>query len=131
MTSGPDQVGTYSKSTTHSRLGRLAVKSRPTRSGGRVTAGSDLVVTNDLPRRTPLESHQPLDPAAGNRGALAAKLVPHLAGPVQEVTRCHHGGQRPPGPPAPLQQPVGKQDPARSLGWPPAWSLRGVQTRAG
>lgn len=49
----PDQVGTYVKSTTHSSFGRSAVKLRATRSGGRVTVGSGLVVTNCPLRRTP------------------------------------------------------------------------------
>ena len=41
------------KSTTHNRFGAVAVKSRSTRSGGRVAAGSGLVMTNLLPRLTP------------------------------------------------------------------------------
>jgi len=49
----PDQVATYVKSTIHNWFGRAAVKSRSTRSGGLSALGSDFVVTNCLPRRTP------------------------------------------------------------------------------
>jgi len=62
------------------------VKSRRTRSGGRVAAGSDLVAGERLSAANPFEtsgSHQPFDPAATHHGALAAQLVPHLAGPYR------------------------------------------------
>ncbi len=49
----PDQVGTSVKSTSHSRFGADALKSRFALSGGRAAALSGLVVTNARPRRTP------------------------------------------------------------------------------
>ena len=49
----PAQVGTNVRSVTHSWFGAVAVKSRPTRSGCRGSAGSGRVVRTRLVRRTP------------------------------------------------------------------------------
>ena len=44
----PDRVGTYVRSVTHRASGRVAVKSRSTRSGALVTSGSCWVVKTFL-----------------------------------------------------------------------------------
>jgi len=47
----PSQQRRYVKSASHNRLGAGALKSRSTRSGGRVALGSGVVVRHGLPRR--------------------------------------------------------------------------------
>ncbi len=65
----PAQVGTQVKSTTHNSLGRHAVKSRPTRSGGRIAPGLGRVVRNTLPRVTPRSPSARIRRATWQRGA--------------------------------------------------------------
>src|SRR5450631_1346793 len=77
----PDQVGRYVRSTTRSWFGPAALNSRPTRSGGRVGLGRDERLSAANPLK-PSDSHQPFDPATPHVAALAAQLVPYLAGPV-------------------------------------------------
>jgi hypothetical protein len=72
------------KSTTHSWFGRLAVKPRSTRSGGRAAALSAVVVTTGWPRRTRAvrrcasAARSDSAASAGARSRLAAQLMPHL-----------------------------------------------------
>ena len=85
------------KSATHSSSGRSAVKSRSTRSGLRVAAGSAIVVRHGLPRRLapwmPCGAHQPLDVVAADALAGALQRLPHPAVAVGVVV----GGVRPRG----------------------------------
>lgn len=69
MNAMPAHVGTYVKSTIHSWLGLLAVKSRPTRSGGRGADPSGRVVTNFLPLTTPCIPWARISRATWHRGA--------------------------------------------------------------
>lgn len=69
----------------HKRLGARARKLPSTRSAGRVASSSPKVVRTTLPRTTPANpqlAHEALDRAAGDPGALAIQLRPHLVGSV-------------------------------------------------
>jgi hypothetical protein len=71
-------------SATHSWLGRVAVKSRPTRSAGlglRIGYRGSLGLATHHALQAEL-AHQPLDGAAGDLDTLPLELPPHLAGAV-------------------------------------------------
>ncbi|KZS57342.1 hypothetical protein A4G28_26730 [Mycobacterium ostraviense] len=79
----PAQLGTNVRSVTHSWLGAVAVKSRPTRSGWRGAPGSSLVVRTRLPWRfgDPGGPHQSSD-------LVAADIVARRAVPLSAA--CEH-----------------------------------------
>ena len=79
----PSQQRSRVKSQTQSRSGASALKSRSTRSAGRMAFGSGIVVRHGLPRRLapwmPCLAHQPLDLAARDVLAGPQQRLPHPA----------------------------------------------------
>jgi hypothetical protein len=66
-------------SATHSRLGAMAEKPRPTRSAGCLAAGAGTVVRGAGQAHL---AHEPFHSAAAYLGALPGELAPDLAGTV-------------------------------------------------
>src|SRR5215213_4396571 len=86
----PDHVEQYVKSATHFSLGRLAVKSRRSRSGARVAAGSGWVVKRFFALLAPWRPSARISRATWSRPtsrpARRARLG-ELAAPVHGVVR--------------------------------------------